>query len=194
MVYVARMGLLTFVRTRRRPMLTALLLGAPLLVGAGLVRGVPSPWSRRAPPTMTPASLAPRAPLPAIEPRAVLGRYWFDRLPENERDPVLTYLFLGGGVAIREEGSFWRSTTEYFDLERRGTTLALASLHDGKKTDPTFRLERCEDLPPFDLCLTLEGGGEATRKLHGFSYGDDLARALPKGGAGSVRFTRAQAE
>jgi hypothetical protein len=176
-------------------LLTAALLAAPLVVGAGLLQRLVSGHQGASSAAVgAPAAVAPRGPAPAIEPRAVLGRYWFDRLPENDRDPVLTYLFLGGGVAIREEGSFWRSTTEYFDLERRGTTLALMSLHDGKKSEPTFRLERCDEKPPFDLCLTLEGGGEAARKLYGFTYGEDLMRSLPKGGAGSTRFAKARTE
>lgn len=183
------MGLFAFLRTRRRPALTAALLATPLVVGAGLLFrfGSPCPTSVVA---KTPPVISTHGPRPAIEPRAVLGRFWFDRLPENERDPVLTYLFLGGGLAIREEGSFWRSTTEYFDLERRGTTLALASLHDGKKSEPTFSIAYCDDKAPFDLCLTLEGGGEGTRKLYGFSHGEDLAKALPKGATGSARFSR----
>lgn len=196
------MGPLTFVRTRRHPLLTAVAFAAPLVIGAGLLRHFAGSCHRASQPVAStpPLTIAPlptitaRGPRPAIEPRAVLGRYWFDRLPENERDAVVTQLFLGGGIAIREEGSYWRSTTEYFDLERRGNTLALASLHDGKKSEPTFAIAYCDEKPPFDLCLTLEGGDGGTRKLYGFSYGEDLAKALPKGGAGSARFSRMRPE
>ena len=187
------MGPLSFLRTRRRPLLTAALLGTPLVLGGAIAFRLARPCPLVAGDSSQPPAMAARGPRPVIEPRAVLGRYWFDRLPENERDSVLTYLFFGGGLAVREEGSYWRSTTEYFDLERRGAVLDLTSLHDGKKSSPTFRIEHCDEKPPFDLCLLLEGG-EGPRKLYGFSYGEDLARALPKGGAGSNRFTRASRE
>jgi hypothetical protein len=191
------MGLLAFLRTRRRPVLTALLLATPLVAGAVALQRFAAPCDVGTRAAQTPdATRTPRTPGPSplVEPRAVLGRYWFDRLPENERDSVSTYVFLAGGLAVREDGSFWRSTTEYFDLERRGNALSLASLHDGKKAELTFSIERCDDKPPFDLCLTLEGGGEAQRKLYGFTYGEDLSRALPRGGTGSARFARARGE
>src|SRR5271170_7214756 len=57
---------------------------------------------------------------PLGNPRAVLGRVWFDRYPEKAADEIQVWIWLGGGIGIHETGSYWRLSTDIFEFERQG--------------------------------------------------------------------------
>lgn len=112
--------------------------------------------------------------------RAILGRLWFDKLPESSRDSVHLWLWLGGGVGLHESGSRYRFNLELFDFERAGSKVDMRYFQDGKRIQTGFKIERCDDLPPFDLCLALdEAPGDGPRKLYGFDYDNDLNDNIP---------------
>lgn len=123
----------------------------------------------------------PRAerPEPAAKPRDLLGRLWFDRLPEKRTDEVTVALFFSGGIGLFESGSSYRFTFELFEFERRAADLDLVLLHDKKRAQVKYTVKDCDEKPPFDLCLELEGAPRGPKKLYGFAYDDDEAASIP---------------
>src|SRR5258708_5509299 len=92
---------------------------------------------------------------PLGNPRAVLGRVWFDRYPDKTTDEVQIWIWLGGGIGIHETGSFWRTTFDVFEFERQGDKLSMIYLQDKKTAETRVSITACEEKPPFDLCLDL---------------------------------------
>jgi hypothetical protein len=112
-----------------------------------------------------------------LQPRAILNRVWFDKYPEKPRDTTHLWIFLGGGVAFYERGSYYRVAMEIFDFERQGDRMVITSLQDKKSVATPFKIERC-DQEPFDLCLTVETPARGPKTLYGFSHrGDQDAHA-----------------
>jgi hypothetical protein len=112
-------------------------------------------------------------------PRLILGRAWFDKLPEKATDEIDLWIFFGGGIGIHEKGSRFQAAFEIFDFERQGSKLQVTYLHSGKKASASFTIEKCEDKRPFNLCMTLTGLPGGTVKLYGFQYDDEQDAALP---------------
>lgn len=141
----------------------AVVLGLALLAGIGIL------------------VLRPSAEATARDPREVLGRVWFDRYPKTRSEEIKLWIFLPGGLGIYETGSVWRATTDVFDFERQGSSLDLTFLHDKKKAKTAFEIERCDEAPPFDLCLTLKDPPNGPKRYYGFSYDDDMDAKVPWG-------------
>ena len=116
-------------------------------------------------------------------PRLLLGRLWLDKMPRRPTDNVDLWIFFGGGIGVHETGSRWDGRYEIFELERRGSVVDLTYLQTKKKVTTKFDIESCDDLDPFDLCLTLKDMPGGPLRLHGFDYGDDMDRAMPWGRA-----------
>jgi hypothetical protein len=112
--------------------------------------------------------------------RTILSRPWFDRLPENNRENFHLWFWFGGGVGIHESGSRFRFSLDIFEFERKGSAVDMKYFADGKKIETGFKIERCDELPPFDLCLTFDKApGDGPKKLYGFDYDDDLDSNVP---------------
>lgn len=112
--------------------------------------------------------------------RAILGRIWFDKLPESSRDSVHVWLWLGGGIGLHEVGSRVRFSLDLFDFERAGSKVDMKYFQDGKRVQTGFKIEKCDEQPPFDLCLTFDQApGSGPKKLYGFDYDDDLDSHVP---------------
>jgi hypothetical protein len=118
-----------------------------------------------------------------IDPRLILGRAWFDKYPEKRGDSINLLVFFGGGIGIHDQGSSYRSTIDVFDFERQKDRLLVTHLHDKKKVDTRFKLTRCDDDPPFDVCLDLDVSPGGPRRYHGFLYDDEMDAAIPWGRA-----------
>jgi hypothetical protein len=116
-------------------------------------------------------------------PRAILSRLWFDRYPDQARDKVRLWIWLAGGIGITEYGSSYDAHFELFEFERQGDKVSMVFFQERKKAEAQFKIERCDDLPPFDLCLTLDQSPRGPRKLYGFGYDEDLALHVPWGPA-----------
>lgn len=115
----------------------------------------------------------------ASDPKQILGRVWFDRLPKNRSDDVTIALWFGGGIGLYDKGSTWRSTVDVFEFERRKDVLDITFLHDKKNSTTSFKISKCDDLPPFDLCLTLSDPPRGPKVLHGFARRDELDANVP---------------
>jgi len=157
---------------------TKLAVVAALALSAGAVLSRCSP----APPSPSRADVATEA---AAAPRDLLNRLWFDKLPEKRTDEVTIGLFFGGGIGLFESGSAYKSSFEIFEFERKATELDLTFLHDKKRSSVTYVVRACDERPPFDLCLTLEGNARGPKKLYGFAYDSLRGREAslgPRGG------------
>lgn len=124
-------------------------------------------------------------PTPATEPAAeaaprdLLNRIWFDRLPERRTDDVTIGVFFGGGVGVFDTGSAYRASFELFEFERRSSDLDLVFLHDKKRATVTYKVSACDEKPPFDLCLTLDGAPRGPKRLYGFAHDEEEAARVP---------------
>lgn len=116
---------------------------------------------------------------PDASPRVLLNRVWFDRLPEKATDTFDLWIFLAGGIGLREQGSRYRATIDLFEFERRGSTLEGRHLHDGARIRTTFDVRTCDDHPPFSLCLTIADIAGGKKELYGFGEDDEMDRHAP---------------
>jgi hypothetical protein len=112
-------------------------------------------------------------------PRAILGRVWFDALPEKSTDNVQLWIWLGGGIGLHETGSYFRFNLDLFDFERQGDKVLMTYLQDKKKVDTKFTIKPCDDKPPFDLCLDLANELGGRKRFYGFGANDDLEARVP---------------
>lgn len=168
---------------RRHPARTSLAVG---LVVFGVVSAAfgPSGWfacDRRAPSAPAAGELDGQGD--ARAPRAILSRVWFDRYPERSRDKVRLWIWLAGGIGLTEHGSFFDARYEIFEFERQADKVSMVFLQDRAKAETKFKVEACDELPPFDLCLTLDASPRGPKKLYGFGDDEDLAEHVPWGPA-----------
>jgi hypothetical protein len=112
------------------------------------------------------------------DPRAVLSRLWFDKYPEPKQE-FQFFIWLAGGIGAHRTGGSWRYAYDWFDFERQGDRLAMKWLQDGKKVETKFSITKCDEAPPFDLCLDLDHPPRGPKRLYGFSYDDDESSAIP---------------
>ncbi len=112
-------------------------------------------------------------------PRAVLGRVWFDRYPEKATDVVQVWIWFGGGIGIHETGSYWRLATDLFEFERQGDKLSMVYLQDKKTVETRVKITPCDEKPPFDLCLDLTDALGGRTRYYGFGDLDDMAARVP---------------
>jgi hypothetical protein len=119
-------------------------------------------------------------PAPEERPtRLLLNRVWFDRVPESNRDDVGLWIWLAGGIGIYQQGSAYRASMDIFEFERNGRGLAMSFLHDGAAHNTEFTIEACDELPPFDLCLTLLEAPRGRNRYYSFGATEDMAEHIP---------------
>jgi hypothetical protein len=115
-------------------------------------------------------------------PRTVLGRAWFDRFPDKATDEVDLWIWFGGGIGVHDKGSAWRATYDRFEFERQNDKLAMTYLQDKKSFDARFKVTRCNDNPPFDLCLDVSPplpSSDGRTRYYGFGRRDDMESRIP---------------
>lgn len=102
-------------------------------------------------------------------------RTWMTEIPEDRTE------FVHGLVALEEHGigaffkaSSYRLEEEIFEHEPDGRGLKIRFPQTGRRARFTYQVRRCDDHPPFDLCLTLSRnpwGGP--RQLFGYLDEDE---------------------
>jgi hypothetical protein len=112
-------------------------------------------------------------------PRNILGRPWFDKLPQKRSDEADLWIFFAGGIGLEDKGSYFRSTFDLFELERQKDRLDIVFLHDKKKAQTTFTVKACDEKPPFDLCLVLHTPLKGVTKLYSWGDDEDMDRFVP---------------
>ncbi len=111
--------------------------------------------------------------------RVLLNRPWFDRYPESSSDAVSLYVWASSGIGTYQAGSAWRGSYDAFEFERRGNDLEMRFIQDGAEARTSFHVERCDDEPPFDVCLTLASSPRGPERYYSFDDDEDLAARLP---------------
>ena len=108
-----------------------------------------------------------------------LDRVWIDSKPEKYTDYAHVMFALGGApIGIFQKGSAYRITAELYEYRRTGNRLTVHFPQTGVKRQVSYRVRRCEDLSPFDLCLDLsENPWGGPRRYYGLSDPDE-ERAL----------------
>jgi hypothetical protein len=81
------------------------------------------------------------------DPSLVLDRLWLDSKPEKYTD-YTQYFFILSAAPI---GIFQQSSA----YKRKGDQLLMHFPQTDKNREVSYRIRRCDDLPPFDLCLDL---------------------------------------
>ena len=89
--------------------------------------------------------------------RAILNRFWMDQWPDSPTSKAHYLLFMPGGMGLHEEGAAYKFSVEFFEFERFGKRLETKFLDDGEKKEVKFKVERCDELPPFDACSAHRG-------------------------------------
>lgn len=109
----------------------------------------------------------------------LLDRVWVDSKPEKYTDYAHVMLTLSGApIGIFQKGSAYRITAEFYEYRRAGNRLVVHFPQTGVKRQVSYRVSRCEDLSPFDLCLDLsENPWGGPRRYYGLSDPDE-ERAL----------------
>ena len=59
-------------------------------------------------------------------------------------------------LGVFQRASAYRLELERFDHQVEGNRIALHFPQSGKRAKVTFRITSCNDVPDFDLCLTLD--------------------------------------
>lgn len=116
------------------------------------------------------------------EPPAMLfSRLWLEKVPEKPTDYVQgSYVLDTPAVGMFQRASAFDYHVELFRHEQKGNKIELDFPQTDKKAKITFTIKSCDDLPPFDLCLTLsENPWGGPKKYHGFRDADEEAEALP---------------
>lgn len=146
-----------------RPWLLVPLLGLVAIVGARWLGG-PESSANDEPPT------------------ELFGRVWLEKIPEKPTDYIHgAFVVEDQPVGVFERGSAYDFHFELFQYDRDGGKLALTFPQSERKAKLAYTVKACDDLPPFDLCLTLSENpwSGAPRKYHGFRDQDDESKKLP---------------
>ena len=112
----------------------------------------------------------------------LLDRVWIDSKPEKYTDYAHVMFVLGPApIGIFQKSSAYRSTAELYEYRRNGNRLTVHFPQTGVKRQVSYRVHRCEDLSPFDLCLDLnENPWGGPRRYYGLSDPEE-ERALLAG-------------
>jgi len=110
----------------------------------------------------------------------LLDRVWIDSKPEKYTDYAHVMLTLSGApIGIFQKGSAYRITAEFYEYRRTNNRLVVHFPQTGVKRQVTYRVSRCEDLSPFDLCLDLsENPWGGPRRYYGLSDPDEERAVL----------------
>jgi hypothetical protein len=114
------------------------------------------------------------------DPSLLVDRVWVDGQPEQLTDYVQASYFADEQpVGVFQKASAYDMRLELFTWKRDDRTISLTFPQSGKAAKLRFSIERCDDLPPFDLCLTLSDnpwGGP--KRYHGMREQEDEGAKL----------------
>ncbi|MEZ4297132.1 MAG: hypothetical protein R3B70_19355 [Polyangiaceae bacterium] len=114
-------------------------------------------------------------------PGLLFRRVWLENIPESPTDYTHgLYVIETPSAGAFQRASAYDYHVEIFRHDQSGNKLTLSFPQTDKSAKVTFTIKRCDDLPPFDLCLTLSDnpwGGP--KKYHGFFESEDESKTLP---------------
>jgi hypothetical protein len=90
------------------------------------------------------------------DPTLLLDRIWIDSKPEKYTDYTHVMLTLSGApIGIFQKSSAYQVTAEFYEYRRRQNRLMVNFPQTGTRREVSYRVHRCDELSPFDLCLDL---------------------------------------
>ena len=115
------------------------------------------------------------------DPRLLLDRAWIDSKPDRHTDYMQAMIVLSDApIGAFQKASAYHAELEIFEYRREGHRLKVHFPQSDTHREVSYRIERCDELPPFDLCLTLQTNPwkGAPRRYYGASDGEVEARVL----------------
>jgi len=121
-----------------------------------------------------------RAGVTREDPRLLLDRVWIDSKPERHTDYVQAMLMLSDApIGAFQKASAYHAEIELFEHHRDGAQVKLHFPQSDRTGRFSYQVSRCDELPPFDLCLTLsDNPWKGPRRYYGLSESDAEARVL----------------
>lgn len=114
-------------------------------------------------------------------PSMLYSRLWLEKVPDSPTEHIQgAYVLDTPALGMFQRASAFDYHIELFRHDQKGNKLDLSFPQTERTAKITFTIKGCEDLPPFDLCLTLSDnpwGGPKT--YHGFRDAGDEEKALP---------------
>jgi hypothetical protein len=96
------------------------------------------------------------APATSGDADLIADRLWVDSKPERYTDYVNALVVIEDvPIGLFQKASAYHMVLEVFEYKRAGNKVALEFPQSGKKRSFRYTVTRCDDLPPFDLCLTV---------------------------------------
>jgi len=122
----------------------------------------------------------PDAGSQAEDPSLLVNRVWVDAQPEQLTDYVqASYFASKQSIGVFQKASAYDIHLELFKWKRDDKAIAMTFPQTGKTAKPRFSIERCDDMPPFDLCLTLsENPWGGPKRYHGMREEEDESAKL----------------
>jgi hypothetical protein len=113
-------------------------------------------------------------------PRLLLDRVWIDSKPEKHTDYMHALIVLSDApIGAFQKASAYHVELEIFEFTRDGAKVSLNFPQRDQRARFSYQIEKCDELPPFDLCLTLSANPwKGPRRYYGLSEQDEEERAL----------------
>jgi hypothetical protein len=89
-------------------------------------------------------------------PSLLLDRVWIDSKPEKHTDYMQAMIVLSDApIGAFQKASAYHMELEIFEFQREGAKVSLTFPQRDQRAKFAYQIEKCDELPPFDLCLTL---------------------------------------
>jgi len=114
-------------------------------------------------------------------PTELFGRFWLESMPDKPTEYLHGTFFLEEqSVGIFQRSSAYDFHFELFQYDRDGAKLKVTFPQSDRTAKLSYAVKTCNDLPPFDLCLTLtDNPWGGPHKYYGFRDEHDEATHLP---------------
>lgn len=105
-------------------------------------------------------------------------RFWMTEMPDQEREYTHEfYITRSAPYGLFLRASMFRLEEEIFEYQAEGRRLSLTFPQDGRQASLEARVSRCDDHPPFDLCLELsENPWGGPRRYFSFADEEEQSR------------------
>lgn len=113
-------------------------------------------------------------------PDLVYKRIWLERVPDSPTDYAHgLYLLSTPSAGVFQRSSAFDYHFELFRHDMDKNKLKMTFPQTNKTATVTITIKKCDDLPPFDLCLTLsENPWSGPKKYYGFFETEDESKAV----------------
>lgn len=115
----------------------------------------------------------------AHNPNEVFDRVWIDTKPQAYTDYVQAFVVLSDiPVGVFQKASSYKAEIELFEYSHKGNKFAVVFPQDQRKKSFGYKVFACDDLPPFDMCLTFsKNPWHGPKKYYSMSEPDALLDA-----------------